>query len=66
MALLSDILHGLHFHSSIVLKLQSENVGTYVHFMFILIQVFVKSLVIGRLSNCKVLQITRKESYQNL
>ncbi len=35
MVLLSDILDGLHFHVVLSLKLQSENAGTYVHFVFI-------------------------------
>ncbi len=37
MALLSDIFHVLYFHRSpaLSLKLQSENAGSYVHFVFI-------------------------------
>ncbi len=35
MALLSDILHGLHFHSFIATVIFSENASTYVDFVFI-------------------------------
>ncbi len=61
---ISDSHHGLHLHSFIMLslKLQSENVGTYVHFEFIYKNTSVKSLIIVWFSI--FLQITKKLGYR--
>ncbi len=51
------------FSTTFSLKLQSDNAGTYVHFVFIY-NVLVTSLFICQFSKCTVLQIAKKQGYQ--
>ncbi len=59
MGLLSNILHGSHFHVVLSLKLQSENAGTCMFILCLFTEVFVKYLFIGQFSKFKVLQIEK-------